>query len=287
MALNAQNVLDHNLGKFGIVTVIDAVLYALADKVVGGTTVVKKGEPILTLDTLKIANISSESSMKEVRGGQAATQLIIYDYARTINLEMQDALASMASLQYLLGAELTSQGVQKHVQKTITAGTAGALVVTDCALVNGTELTLVEKNASGEPVASETITVSGTNVTVADGDSTIVIAELSTLTPTVGDIYEVFGVASAASGASQITLQASSFTDNVKLVGKTFLIDQTSGQRRASEIIIHNFKLNPTFTLGFDSEGDAGVFDFSGMALEDPNGNMLTIKYLAEAPGDY
>lgn len=286
MALNAQNVLNHNLGKFGIVTVIDAVLYALADKVVDGTTVVKKGEPILTLDTLKIANISSESSMKEVRGGQAATQLIIYDYARTINLEMQDALASMASLQYLLGAELTSQGIQKHVQKTIIAGTAGALVVTDCALVNGTELTLVEKDANGEPVGSETITVSATNVTVADGDSTIDIDELA-LEPTEGDIYEVFGVASAASEASQITLQASSFTDNVKLVGKTFLIDQTSGQRRASEIIIHNFKLNPTFTLGFDSEGDAGVFDFSGMALEDPNGNMLTIKYLAEAPGDY
>lgn len=286
MALNAQNVLNHNLGKFGIVTVIDAVLYALADKVVDGEFVVKKGEPILTLDTLKIANISSESSMKEVRGGQAATQLIIYDYARTINLEMQDALASMASLQYLLGAELTSQGIQKHVQKTIIAGTAGALVVTDCALVNGTELTLVEKDANGEPVGSETITVSATNVTVADGDSTIDIDELA-LEPTEGDIYEVFGVASAASEASQITLQASSFTDNVKLVGKTFLIDQTSGQRRASEIIIHNFKLNPTFTLGFDSEGDAGVFDFSGMALEDPNGNMLTIKYLAEAPGDY
>jgi hypothetical protein len=287
MALNAQNVLDHNLGKFGIVTVIDAVLYALADKVVDGETIVKKGEPILTLDTLKIANISSESSMKEVRGGQAATQLIIYDYARTINLEMQDALASMASLQYLLGAELTIQGVQKHVQKTITAGTAGALVLTDCELVNGTELTVVEKNENGEPVTSKTITVSNTNVTVAGGNSTIIIAELSPVTPTEGDVYEVFGVALAASGATEITLQASSFTDNVKLVGKTFLIDQSSGQRRASEIIIHNFKLNPTFTLGFDSEGDAGVFDFSGMALEDPNGNMLTIKYLAEAPGDY
>jgi hypothetical protein len=290
MALNAQNILDHNLGKFGIVTVIDAEMYALADRVVNGVTVVKAGEPILALDTLKIANISSESSMKEVRGGQSATQLIIYDFARTINLEVQDALASMASLQYLLGSELTESGVQKHFRTTVTAGVSGAIALPNVTLVAGTKLTLVEKNAlTGAPIASETITVDLTpttgNATTTGGSSTIVVANLDDLEPAEGDVYEIFGLAAAATGATELTLRADSFSENVKLVGKTFLVDQASGQRRAAELVIHNFHLSPTFTLAFDSEGDAGVFDFSGMALEDTSGQMFTIKYLNEAPG--
>jgi hypothetical protein len=287
MALNAQNILDHNLGKFGIVTVIDAEMYSLADRRnAQGDIVVKAGEPILALDTLKIANISSESSMKEVRGGQSATQLIIYDFARTINLEVQDALASMASLQYLLGSELTESGVQKHFRTTITAGASGALVLPNIQVADGTVLTLIEKNAAGEPVASETITVEiGTNVTYTSPDSTIVTTELDDLDSDENDIFEIFGLALAANGSTELTLRADSFSENVKLVGKTFLVDQASGQRRAAELIIHNFHLSPTFTLAFDSEGDAGVFDFSGMALEDPNGQMFTIKYLNEAPG--
>jgi hypothetical protein len=286
MALNAQNILDHNLGKFGIVTVIDAEMYSLADRVVNGVTVVKAGEPILALDTLKIANISSESSMKEVRGGQSATQLIIYDFARTINLEVQDALASMASLQYLLGSELTASGVQKHFRTTITAGADGALVLPNIQVADGTVLTIIEKDATGAAVASETITVDiGTNVTYTSPDSTIVTAELDTIESAQGDFMEVFGLAVTATGATELTLRADSFSENVKLVGKTFLVDQASGQRRAAELVIHNFHLSPTFTLAFDSEGDAGVFDFSGMALEDTSGRMFTIKYLNEAPG--
>ena len=133
MALNALNVLKHNAEKFGIVTVIDATMFSL-------TT----GEPILELDTLKIANISSESSMKEVRGGQSATQLIIYDFARTINLEVQDALASLGSFQYLLGANIADAS-DKHIKitgealdasETITSSTGGAITLPEAPVAN-------------------------------------------------------------------------------------------------------------------------------------------------------
>lgn len=258
MALNALNVLEHNQGKFGIVTVIDAEMYSL-------TT----GEPILALDTLKIANISSESSMKEVRGGQSATQLIIYDFARTINLEVQDALASMASLQYLLGDTLVESGVQKHVTVAGLTANGTSVTLTGYEVVNGSKLTIVGASSSA------TITVdTSDNVTISGGNSVI--------DTNLNETVTVYAIVNAAAGAQQITLKADSFSENVKLVGKTFLIDQATGVRKAAELIIHNFHLSPTFTLAFDSEGDAGVFDFSGMALEDPNGDMLTIKYLNE-----
>lgn len=275
MALNALNVLKHNAEKFGIVTVIDATMFSL-------TT----GEPILELDTLKIANISSESSMKEVRGGQSATQLIIYDFARTINLEVQDALASLGSFQYLLGANIADAS-DKHIKitgealdasETITSSTGGAITLPEAPVAN-TYLTLVNndleerlvwKVAAGD-ISSNTVTV----------PNAVAAAYVTVTWTDAHDITAYVQVAPDAD-AEQITLTADSFSENVKLVGKTFLIDQATGQRRAAEIVIHNFHLSPTFTLAFDSEGDAGVFDFSGMALEDPNGNMLTIKYLAE-----
>lgn len=277
MALNALNVLKHNAEKFGIVTVIDATMFSL-------TT----GEPILELDTLKIANISSESSMKEVRGGQSATQLIIYDFARTINLEVQDALASLGSFQYLLGANIADAS-SKHIKitgealdstETITSSTGGAITLPE-APVADTYLTLVNNTLDPQErvvwkVAA--VDISGNTVTVPDA----VAAKYVTTTWT--DAHDITAYVQVApdGDAEEITLTADSFSENVKLVGKTFLIDQATGQRRAAEIVIHNFHLSPTFTLAFDSEGDAGVFDFSGMALEDPNGNMLTIKYLAE-----
>lgn len=272
MALNALNVLKHNAEKFGIVTVIDATMFSL-------TT----GEPILELDTLKIANISSESSMKEVRGGQSATQLIIYDFARTINLEIQDALASLGSFQYLLGAEIAAAS-DKHIKITgevldseWTTSSTGAITLPEAPVV-GTYLTLINNTKSpAEKVVWR----------VAAGDlssNTVTIPITAGLSATwaVTDDITVYVQVAPDAEAEQITLTADSFSENVKLVGKTFLIDQATGQRRAAEIVIHNFHLSPTFTLAFDSEGDAGVFDFSGMALEDPNGNMLTIKYLAE-----
>jgi hypothetical protein len=282
MALNALNILKHNQEKFGIVTVIDARMYSL-------TT----GEPILELDTLKIANISSESSMKEVRGGQAATQLIIYDYARNINLEVQDALASLGSFQYLLGANIAAAS-DKHLVVTgealdddWTTDSTGAITLAE-EPVEGTYITLVNNTKSEKIVWRVTAgQINGGVVTIPAVGGTGVYsgkADGSALSATwvdTDDITVYYQVAPEAA-AEQITLTADSFSENVKLVGKTFLIDQATGQRRAAEIVIHNFHLSPTFTLAFDSEGDAGVFDFSGMALEDPNGNMLTVKYLAE-----
>lgn len=275
MALNALNVLKHNAEKFGIVTVIDATMFSLTTN-----------EPILELDTLKIANISSESSMKEVRGGQSATQLIIYDFARTINLEVQDALASLGSFQYLLGANIADAS-DKHIKitgealdasETITSSTGGIITLPEAPVAN-TYLTLVNNTLEERlvwRVAAGDISVN--TVTVPDA---VAAAYVTTTWTDAHDITAYVQVAPDAD-AEQITLTADSFSENVKLVGKTFLIDQATGQRRAAEIVIHNFHLSPTFTLAFDSEGDAGVFDFSGMALEDPNGNMLTIKYLAE-----
>jgi hypothetical protein len=268
--MNALNILAHQSQKFGVVTVIDAVLFDRAS-----------GEAILELDTLKMANITAEAEEKEIRGGQAATQLIIYDYAKTATMEMQDALASISSLEYLFGAEkLEGADVIKHVKET--KAVEGGEITLAYAPITGSKVTVFGGSFRKVYIVG-TIAGAGIAVKATSGGVT-------TLTFPAGEVangtYSIWYETPGSAGAQSITLRSDSFTANVKLVGKTFIIDQRTGQRKAAEVIIHNFKLDPTFELMFDSEGEASVFDFSGKALEDPDTkNMITLTYLDELDG--
>jgi hypothetical protein len=103
MALNNQ-LLNHFKEKFGIVTVVNATFYE-----VDGI------EPLISFDTLKMSNITSEGQQKEIRGGQGAELLLQYDFGRTANVEITDALVSMGSLEYLFGGTNTATGLTKEV----------------------------------------------------------------------------------------------------------------------------------------------------------------------------
>jgi hypothetical protein len=275
--MNALNILAHQAQKFGVVTVIDAVLFDRAT-----------GEAILELDTLKMANITAEAEEKEIRGGQAATQLIIYNYAKTATMEMQDALASISSLEYLFGADLKAgSDVVKHVKESKAVATNAMILGSEP--IDGTKVTVYGPGATeGDPGVNKFYTVgdtTGAGIAVKSEGSGVF-----TLTFPTGEIpngtYNIWYETPAGAGAQSITLASDSFTANVKLVGKTFIIDQRTGQRKAAEVIIHNFKLDPTFELMFDSEGEASVFDFSGKALEDPDTKaMITLTYLDEITG--
>jgi hypothetical protein len=105
MALQDQ-LLNHFKEKFGIVTVVNATFYAVDEKV-----------PLISFDTLKMSNITAEGQMKEIRGGQGAELLLQYDFGRTVNVEITDALVSMGSLEYLMGGPLTPENTVINYSK--------------------------------------------------------------------------------------------------------------------------------------------------------------------------
>jgi hypothetical protein len=283
MALDALNILDHQAKRFGVVTVIDATLFDLVT-----------GEPILELDTLKMANISTEAEEKEIRGGQQASQLIIYDYARTASMEMQDALGSIASMQYMWGSQLSDEGVTKHIKVPGEVEVDGGVATVDVTgnIPVGTSVTVRFVDSLDPTVTEkEVFLVTTANRAFAAGVTTLTIPDTvpapDPLDPPVNrfadeDVVTVYAEVLAGAGAQQLTLSTKSFSNNVKIVGKTFVIDQRTGVRKAAELEIHNFQLNPTFELMFDSEGEASVFDFSGRALQDGEGKFITLKYLNE-----
>jgi len=299
--------IQHNLEKFGMVTVMDVVLYD------------STGKPVLFLDTLKMSNINTEGNNKEIRGGRGADLLINYDFGRTANVEMQDALLSPASLAILWGVQATASIIKdvNVVGTTVPADTPTANSVYIYATADGAVIaeaaTDFSAYSSGEARFIYKTAVAGTTTTKTENfiisetgniDTIIKLERPVTITSVTQGISYVFDIENAqivfdsgdldtatagtitvtyesSSQYAQITLTADDFPDAYRLVGETFVIDQGDGKKKHIQIEIPKFKLNANFSFSMDAEGDASVFDFSGVALSD-GGDLIKFKYLGD-----
>ena len=271
MALTDQ-LLNHFKEKFGIVTVVNATFYEVDGK-----------KPLISFDTLKMSNITSEGQQKEIRGGQGAELLLQYDFGRTANIEITDALVSMGSLEYLFGGSLNATTFRALRREE------GVLILDS----NNVEVPAYF-TGEGTKVADNIVLI----VTKADGSkvrfpsTTGVVydtpAELGNATLTgcaAGDKFVIFYRSTSytvgTNGAQEMVLRAADFPPTVRMIGETIVLDADKGKKVAFQIEIPKLKLNANFTLSFDAEGDPSVFDFSGVALSH-NGELLKVRTLGE-----
>jgi len=314
--MNLTNLFNHQKDKKGFVTVMNVLLKDISTK-----------EPLLKLDSLKISNIAVEGNEKEIRGGLGAGLLMTYGYGRTATVEIEDAFASMDSLQYLFGTTTLLEGtdVEYNVNQKLTVA-AGAVTLNPAAKSGttvyglgpaGENLTIsVAGNISGIadqvilPVTGNVVfklnglsagvaTVVGSVTsspiedtdyhyeTEASGDY-IVIDTMASETVTItysgasldGSEVEVFYIAEGELGAKSITLKSTDFPAAVIMVGHTFLIDEYDGSKVLCEIEFPKFKLDPSFALSLEGEGDASTFSFTGKALENSDNEIFKLKMI-------
>jgi hypothetical protein len=347
-----SNLIGHNLEKFGMITVLDATFYDVAT-----------GVPLIHFDTLKMSNISSEGQQKEIRGGQGAELLLTYDFGRTANVEVTDALASMYSLEYLWGGKIdktstfdypkrksgvsvtnTSSAVISATGTIGTVGGSGPFTAT-ITVANGTGSLfeigdIITATAGTGNLGSGVVTVVGKSANTINVSSTLTFTA-GTVTNIVRKVYEIniatqmpdlkgkgslettfkatigsrlidFKVTDITGGAEkaqggvrvnselslvsaivyytvvadttnehthELVLTSIDFPPIVKMVGESFLLDQDTGKKIAMQIEIPRFKLDTNFSFTLEAEGDASVFDFSGVALSD-SGNILIMRTL-------
>lgn len=268
MAENNVELLQHELDRFGIVTVADAVMYA--DDV-----------PVLRLDTLKISNISSESQNKQIKGGQFADMLLYYAYGRSVNVEFQDALISWKAMQELWGAVKNTDVFTLHkVETLIVKNISSALKVTLAFPANETGLVVLNKT-TGDEISKKNATASPAVDGWALADN---VLTLDAAVADEDDVLEIFYTYNSddadveAYTPTELILKSTSFPRTVKFVGTSFILEQRTGKRVAVEIEIPKLKLDGAFTLTMEAEGDASVFDFKGMALINENRELVKIK---------
>lgn len=264
MALTEQ-LLTHFKEKFGIVTVVNATFYDVDGK-----------KPLISFDTLKMSNITSEGQQKEIRGGQGAELLLQYDFGRTANIEITDALVSMGSLEYLFGGSLTA-GTFKALRRV-----EGVIATDDTIPDPG----LTEDDATTGAHKILIIKEDGTKTVypVAAGEmasSRSALEDLVGFSAPAGSKYVLWypGIYSTAENTREMVLKASDFPPTVRMIGETIVLDADKGQKVAFQVEIPKLKLNANFTLSFDAEGDPSVFDFSGVALSH-NGDLIKVRTL-------
>lgn len=276
------SLLQHTLNRFGVVTVMDVQLLDCVTK-----------EPVLELDTLKISTISTDGSTKEIRGGMSADLLLTYSHSRTVNLEIEDALLSLYSLNKMWGGVLNSGEIKFHNSVKATLGSTGKLIIKSSEDVAEPAPTEGDVEVIGynflDPSKNKDAYM---HVYDVDGDHKLTSEEASITFAEKGDAItidfstyfsdgaegkevRVFGLDVAKPDEEtgfnpvEIVLKSTSFPDRVTLVGKTVYLDERTGKQILGQIEIPRFQFGNTFEIAMDAEGDAATFNFSGMALVD------------------
>jgi hypothetical protein len=264
MALTEQ-LLTHFKEKFGIVTVVNATFYEVDGK-----------KPLISFDTLKMSNITSEGQQKEIRGGQGAELLLQYDFGRTANIEITDALVSMGSLEYLFGGSLTA-GTFKALRR-VEGIIATDDVIPDPGVTEDDLTTAAHKILIIKEDGTKTV------YPVAAGEmasSRTALQNLEGFDAPAGSKYVLWypGIYTVAENTREMILKATDFPPTVRMIGETIVLDADKGQKVAFQVEVPKLKLNANFTLSFDAEGDPSVFDFSGVALSH-NGDLIKVRTL-------
>lgn len=231
-------------------------------------------KPVIFFDTLKVSTIENESESAEARGGQGNNKLLSWDYGRTASLTMSDALLSDISLAMLAGTEVQRTGIRAVGRETpeLTRVDAGAdatptytATLADVPVDNGT---LTVYNVSNGVITDE---IPATDYDVADN-------EISGLLLEDGESVMVFYEYDVTSpDASKVTFSGRKFPSTYRVVGETYVREQSTGLDRKMQFHIGKAKMQSTFSLTMDVE-NVSTFDFNLEVLVDgPNADLYDI----------
>ena len=248
--------------KYGLKEVANVTFYDITTK-----------KPVLFLDTLKVSTIEQSAENTEARGGWGNPALITWDYNKEVNVTLEDALFSAASLKTIMGAGI-------DVAKT---GNAKKLDVNENLTVNeDRKVMLSYKPAIGEKIfALDAEAGEYVELTLTEIDNTVEIAE------TIGEIggavqvfYKVEVEGEGTGDAIEITIGAAQFGGTYKVVGDTIVRSEKTGKDEPFQFVIEKAKIQSEVTFTMEAEGDPATFNLPLRVLRDEHNQMFKlIKY--------
>lgn len=250
------------MARFGVKEVSDVMLINLVTNKVD-----------LFLDTLKMSNLENANESTYATGGMGAGRLVGWDFARTANFVLQDALLNPKSIAMQAGTELEKK-VETIYERFVTVAVAdGANSKITLPHAPDEDSVQVVKSADGyghdEEVDKASLTISGTDITVP------------TAALAVGQQVIVYYTFQSAATAEVITIKSDKFGGFYRVVGKTFWRNEKTGLDEKVQIVIPKAKISSTFTLTMQPDGDPSVFDMNLDVFKDPSSTDMVklIRY--------
>ena len=229
--------------QYGIKEVADVTIYKIT----------KDGEvPFLFLDTLKVSTLEQTAEQVDARGGKGNPKLITWDYGKEINVTLEDALYSPASMALMWGGKDAAWGdvttITKMLKFTPTAD-GGLTKVTD-----GNGKTWTVEGYLDETGAYSTATLT------AKKDKTYTLK-----------------VSASAQGGKILTIEADDFPGTYKLVGDTYARNRETGEDEYFQFVIPRAKMSAEQTLTLEAEGDPTTFNLNMTVLRPQSGKMIEL----------
>lgn len=231
--------------RFGSHEIADMTFYNLSN-----------GKPELFLNTLKMSNMENNADSSYAQGGSGAPRLVGWDFNRTVQMTIQNALLYPKAISMQLGTDLVKkvETVFKREVIVAVADTTGNAKVTLSKAPKAGSLYLV-KSVDGISHDSE---IEQASVVITGMD-----ASAPTTAMNVGEQVIAYYQYDTTATAEVITVNSDKFAGYYRAVGDTLWRNEASGQDEKVQIILPKVKVASQFTLTMQPDGDPSVFDFN------------------------
>lgn len=264
------------LDQYGIKEVADVVFYELDSK--GAPSA-----PVLYLDTLKVSTVEQSAEVVDATGGKGNVKLISWDTNKEVTATFEDALFSVKSLAIMFGGQVTDNGANQEVLKTVTpAALSDVEGVTSVWQVKVGQYVLYLGKAKGSYFKYE-------------GKDVVPVASSANIEKTAFDFmtFDILDATKTAEGSDsamttglEIKIDASTFGGTYYITGDTFARNYKSGKDEFLQFIIPKGKVSSEdLSLTMEADGDPATFSMKVNVLRTEDGTMFKlVKYtLADA----
>lgn len=269
--------------KFGVREICDVVFKAKADTRIG-STLFKKGQPVLFIDSAKTSTVEGAATTVYAQGGKGNTRLIAWEGEKTLTFTVEDALLSPIGFSILSGAGLfKAEGEEVHVHKTATAYIDAAGKI-DLADILGEEETI----DATAPV--NVVVLEGGDIVNAPIEGLTVAADgkaLEGAQVTGASAFVDFYIVKKSANVSELQIDAEHFAGYYYVEASTLFRRQSDGVDMPAEITLPNVKIQSNFTFSMASTGDPSTFTFTmdafpGYTMFDNKKKVLCVMQVVE-----
>lgn len=225
---------------------------------------IQSNKAIVTLNTIKSANMDFTGETSYARGGYGNPKLVGFSSGREGKLALQDALFDSSAIAMMTGNGLTS-GAKDIDYKEIKTVTSSKLSLSKTP--KGAIVSVYKVNPDGTNGQEYTLGTPATNAKEFSVNGKELTFHSSV---TNGTSIRIYYVVTTASDAKTMKVTASSFGGTFKIVGNILVRDSFDGKDYPATITIPRGKFEDNFSMALSVDGDPAVLDLPVEMLKDP-----------------
>ena len=237
--------------KFGVREICDVVFKANQSGYLGSMEV-KKGQPVLYIDSAKTSTIEGAATTVYATGGKGNSRLIAWEGEKTLTFTVEDALLSPVGFAILSGAglydiEKLKKTAMVHCTAVSVVGTAGAVEVEGTVSDKAPLFVMGYKDGSITGMLKATLSEGKITVTGAEAGDQVFV-----------DYYEEHTTA-----VTELDIDAENFAGYYYVEASTLFRRESDGKDLPAEIVFPRVKIQSNFTFTMASSGDPSTFTFT------------------------